>query len=89
MSGSAFGRQISYFAEPPPGNLDPQLAQYLLAEFGKLAQAINASWLQIPPLAAPPPRPVDGIVANADGVNWNPGAGAGPYAYVGGVWVKL
>ena len=89
MSGSAFGRPLSYYAEIPPGGTDPQLAQYLLREFDKLASVVNNQWLQLPPLAAPPPRPVDGIVANADGVNWNPGAGAGPYAYVGGVWRKL
>lgn len=34
-----------------------------------------------------PGRPVEGLTVKADGVNWNPGAGAGLYQYRGGAWV--
>lgn len=34
-------------------------------------------------------KPRDGLVVFADGTNWNPGAGAGIYAYHSGVWNKL
>jgi hypothetical protein len=36
-----------------------------------------------------PLRPRAGMIASADGVGWNPGAGAGAYEFKGGVWVKL
>jgi hypothetical protein len=36
-----------------------------------------------------PVRLKEGMVVKADGTNWNPGSGAGIYAYVGGAWVKL
>lgn len=38
----------------------------------------------------PPPRPVEGLLAFADGVDWNPtGAGGGLHQYIGGAWDKL
>ena len=36
-----------------------------------------------------PEEPVEGQTVWADGVNWNPGSGAGMYEYRAGVWVKL
>lgn len=37
-----------------------------------------------------PSNPVSGMVAYADGVGWNPGAGGeGIYAYYSGTWNKL
>jgi hypothetical protein len=36
-----------------------------------------------------PPRPRDGMIRYADGVDWNPGAGTGYYARVSGVWTKM
>jgi len=41
------------------------------------------------PQSAPPPTPFVGMVADADGVNWNPGSGAGLYVYLGGGWVAF
>ncbi len=35
------------------------------------------------------PSGTEGLVAFADGVNWNPGSGAGLYEYRGGAWNKL
>lgn len=37
-------------------------------------------------LYAAPQNPVAGMVVLADGVLWNPGAGAGCYIYRGGAW---
>jgi len=45
--------------------------------------------LRLNVLTAPPEDPADGDVCYADGVAWNPGAGAGPYVRTGGAWVKL
>jgi hypothetical protein len=36
-----------------------------------------------------PPRTVEGSIRVADGVGWNPGAGAGLYEYRSGTWNKL
>lgn len=41
------------------------------------------------PQAVAPERVKEGMVMNADGTNWNPGAGAGLYEYTGGSWNKL
>lgn len=43
----------------------------------------------LPKLQGVPDKPRDGLVVQADGTNWNPGSGAGLYAYYGGVWNKL
>ena len=40
-------------------------------------------------LYAAPSRIYEDMVVRADGVSWNPGAGAGVYARVGGAWTKL
>jgi hypothetical protein len=36
-----------------------------------------------------PKKPREGMLASADGVGWNPGAGKGVYEYKSGAWVKL
>ena len=38
---------------------------------------------------AEPDKLYNGLVAYADGTNWNPGGGRGVYAYENGAWVKL
>lgn len=45
--------------------------------------------VMLSPLGAAPSKPRDGMLVYADGVNWNPGAGAGIYARQAGAWVKL
>lgn len=35
------------------------------------------------------PRARDGMIAYADGTQWNPGSGVGFYGYQNGAWVKL
>lgn len=41
------------------------------------------------PSTVAPFRPRQGMLAWADGVAWNPGAGAGTYEYRAGAWFKL
>jgi hypothetical protein len=36
-----------------------------------------------------PARLYEGLTVVADGVDWNPGAGSGPYIYIGSAWHKL
>ena len=38
---------------------------------------------------AEPDKLYNGLVAYADGTNWNPGGGRGVYAHENGAWVKL
>lgn len=45
--------------------------------------------LQLEVLHIEPERPQDGMLAFADGTDWNPGSGAGTYERRGGAWVKL
>ena len=40
-------------------------------------------------LAVEPPKPRDGMITVANGTNWNPGFGQGPYARVLGAWVPM
>lgn len=40
-------------------------------------------------LGLEPPRPRNGMIVYADGVEWNPGAGEGFYGYEAGAWEKL
>lgn len=38
---------------------------------------------------AEPTKPKEGMMATADGTDWNPGSGAGPYFYNGNEWLPL
>ncbi len=40
-------------------------------------------------LNAAPDKPQNGMIAWADGTNWNPGSGEGIYAYHGSAWNLL
>lgn len=42
-----------------------------------------------PVRGAAPAKPFNGMLVLADGVGWDPGAGAGYYERKGGAWVKL
>lgn len=60
-------------------------------EFGRLEQAINfpQDALRLDVRGAAPAKPRAGTLAYADGVGWNPGAGAGPYVHTGAAWLPL
>lgn len=64
------------------------LPGYLTRELQSLAQALQApvDSLTLNTLYMPPSRIYDGMVVRADGTAWNPGSGAGVYAYYGGAW---
>lgn len=67
------------------------LATSLRTELARLALELSqpAAYVALNTLYAAPKRIFDGMVVKADGSTWNPGAGAGVYAYVGSAWVKL
>lgn len=67
------------------------LAETLRIELDKLAlQASQPSdYIALKTLYAPPGRVLEGMIVKADGASWNPGGGAGVYAFDGGAWIKL
>lgn len=79
-----------YQPKPPPFDAK-QLPAYVADEFQAVAQAASdpVDGVQFNVLNVAPAKPRAGLVACADGVNWNPGAGAGLYLYLGGAWAKL
>jgi hypothetical protein len=78
-----------YVPVKPSGREDA--AVYAYEELLDLSQALSESqeFLALQVLNVAPAKPRDGMVAVADGTNWNPGGGAGIYARIGGAWVKL
>lgn len=73
------------------GNLpvSAEVRRFLDEELRRISDALNLQQLYTQPLAAPPAKPEDGVIVYADGVNWNPGSGAGFYGYESSSWVKL
>lgn len=71
-----------------PGNVaDPQIQE----ELNKIAQAMETAdqFITLDTLYAAPKKYREGTVVKADGVVWNPGAGAGVYCRRGGAWTFL
>jgi hypothetical protein len=67
-----------------------ELVKWVEGEFQKLArtqQEVSVLPLQV--LHVEPAKPREGNVVFADGTDWDPGFGDGPYAYMGGAWIKL
>jgi hypothetical protein len=64
----------------------------LLLELERLrqwTQQPTVPLLTLPALHAEPLRPVEGLLAHADGADWDPGAGGGLYMYRSGSWVLI
>lgn len=74
---------------PSPDASQAELIRWVVEQLEAL---YNAEWKEFVGLATmhkPPQRPVEGMIVKADGVNWNPGSGAGVYARINGTWQKL
>lgn len=73
----------------PIATLD-ELRAYVQEELKKIGdESAETTSLELRPIYAEPTRPREGMIVSADGVSWNPGAGAGAYEYKGAAWVKL
>lgn len=79
---------MPYIPRQPPS--DPaQLPGFLRDELNNIARSTTTDTVRLKPLAVALAKPRDGDVVFADGTNWNPGSGRGPYCYSSGVWVRL
>lgn len=79
-----------YVARIPPAN-PADLPQFLQQELQNINRALNEpnDFVLLGMSYAQPPKPRDGMVALADGTQWNPGSGAGFYGYRAGSWRLL
>jgi hypothetical protein len=78
---------------PTPVPIDPGgFRNWLAEQLRQIASCLAApsvASIHFDVLHAAPAKIWDGDVVCADGVDWNPGSGAGLYARVNGAWVKL
>lgn len=78
-----------YNPSPFSGKLD-DLPIYIEQELRNISAVFSAALARnLETLYVEPPKPREGMVCVADGTEWNPGAGAGVYAYYSGSWNKL
>lgn len=77
-----------YRPTTPPAQYD---AAFQMDEARRVAQAFTTpdNLLILDTLHAAPIRLRPGMIVLADGVDWNPGSGAGVYAYYNAAWQKL
>jgi len=79
---------MAYSPENVPNDVN-ELVRFLQDELNKIKDAIGEdNFLQLTVLNVAPTKPQIGLY-RADGVNWNPGAGAGVYEYNGTTYTKL
>lgn len=73
---------------PPDAN---SLPAYLDQELSEIERAQNEPVfiLQLAVSNVAPAKVRPGMLVEADGTNWNPGAGAGLYIYRGSAWVLI
>ena len=75
---------MNYSPGPVPQQYDPR---FLREELNRLRAAIDAVADGFAPVVyAPPTKPREGMLRNADGTHWNPGSGGGLYRYDGTTW---
>ena len=86
-----------YQPNEPPQTDDLERAELILAiweEFNKIANVLNnleVDQIKLRTLHVEPTKPTEGVVARADGTDWNPVAGGeGVYEYTNAAaWSKL
>lgn len=68
-----------------------ELAAYVGEEFRRLQEGLATpqDYAFLRTLHVAPARPREGMLAIADGTNWNPGSGAGLYIFRSGAWALV
>ncbi len=77
---------MRYSPDPVPFDVNA-IPAYLQREFAKIQATINE--IETEERNTVPDRLREGLVVRADGVNWNPGSGAGVYCYYNSAWHYL
>lgn len=89
---------MGYTPKPPPKytknirtpvSLDmlADVIQYIESELENVSRAtLESLELELRTTSVEPKRPRNGMIVDADGIGWNPGAGAGLYVYKLGAW---
>ena len=75
---------MRYIPAPPLDTVDKETSEYLQREHERISGAILfpvVHHILVEQIQAEPAKPRDGMVAYADGTNWNPGCGNGFYRY--------
>lgn len=82
---------MAYVPSPFGGELTLDgLRIYLEQELLQLSRSLQETTaLDLRPVHAEPLRPREGMIVCADGTDWDPGSGAGIYAYLSSAWSKL
>ena len=81
---------ISYRPTPVPSDLPASARAWLANELKRVSQAIDeVQAVNLFERNAEPDKLDDGLIAYADGTNWNPGKGEGIYGYIAATWVSL
>ena len=71
--------------DPAPENVE-ELPGYLANSLSQVSTMINSPTRNFAPLNTGPDKPVDGDLAFANGIGWDPGFGAGLYVYFNSTW---
>jgi len=83
---------MPYTPKPPP-RTKPEfqdLYDYIEQELQSISrELLETGQLELRTTNSEPIRPREGMIAQADGTNWDPGEGAGTYKYEAGNWVKF
>ena len=81
------------YAAPATAPENPKDFQvWMLTEIRRLADAMSeleTDTVLLKEWNVVPSKLYNGLIAYADGTNWDPGSGRGVYAYESGSWVKL
>jgi len=83
---------MSYSPPNVPANVDVEgLRRFVADELEKISRAFQETQaLELRPVYREPDKPRPGMIVYADGVEWDPGSGEGPYAYnLANTWVPL
>lgn len=83
---------MKYVPSAVPHGMASAVRLWLSSQLRLISEAMEApdfSLINLAPRSAEPQRISEGDIVNADGVNWNPGSGAGVYVRRSAAWVKL
>jgi len=78
-----------YVPADVPLEYDQQFFAEELRRISGQLQVMELPYLLLVPQHVEPVKLYEGMVANADGSDWNPGHGGGLYTYTVGVWIPM